>query len=275
MLSLKPSDQQQGGLLDDADVLVKSLTWCPWDYNGKIQTPCLALCAELEHDENGEIKTDMQYFSAGDLSKFQPSADGKGVVAVGNARGLNENTNSALFLKSFVQQGFPEDKIGESVVVFEGTEVHVNRIKQPERKGANFKPKAEGERDNTVLVVTKINRLPWEGQTGGHKVATMPAKPATPRPAPAPAPAPATAPPPPPPNAPEAGADYSEEAAEVLVAALEANNGTIPVNRIAMKTLKILANHPHRAEILALLNNSDFLLLQAGWGFDGTNITSA
>jgi hypothetical protein len=265
--SLKPSDQQQGGLLDDVDVTLTSLSFVEWDYDGKIDHPVLAILAAMTDEEGAETN---QYYSAGDLKRFQPSEDGKEAIAVGGSRGLNSNTNAGLFLRSIVDQGFPEDKITSRVDCFEGMNVHVNRVAQPKRSGLAVK-KTQDQFELTVLLVTKINRLPWEkaGKSGGATSKS----PSSVRPTnvalPAATPGPTVA-------ASPSDTDLLDEAGSILLEVLASNGNSIPKSRIAMKTFKALAGNPNRSAILQLLANDEFLNQDnVPWAFDGTTITAA
>jgi hypothetical protein len=243
MVSLKPSDQQQGGILDDVDVTFTECSFVEYDYNGKVDKPTLALKVVMNDGEADHV----EYFSAGDLARFQPSEDGKYVVAVAGAKGLNSNSNCGIFLKSLVDMGFPEDRVTGKVDVFEGINAHVNRIAQPKRSGLQ----RTSEREPTVLVVTKIHKMPWD--VAGKKTKT--------------APAPAV-------NG-ESTDDVTEEAIGVLLQVLEAKGGSVKRSGIAAASFKFLAGNANRAGILKLLTDDDFIGTEdMGWEYDGQTITS-
>lgn len=258
-VSLRPSDQQQGGLLDDVDVTLKSLTFCEWDYNGAISDPVLAICVEMETDDGQEVEP--QYFSCGDLKRMNPTADGKGLD--GASRGLNQSSNGGVFLKSIVDAGFPEDRIENTLSTFENTNVHVNRIPQKQRAGFTVTKKND-QYQATVLVVTGINRLPWEKE--GTKTAARPVTGAAGR---------APVQPTQQSEDTEANLDVVDEAMSILTSAIDANGGKLPMNRIAMKTLKALAGNPNANEIRALFQNTDFLNGIDGVDFDGTTLSTS
>ena len=115
--------------------------------------------------DQGDDQAHEQYYSAGDPSKFAPSPDGKALTSLtGSATGLNASTNALAFLTSLVNAGFPEDKIGNDVSIFDGTVVHVNQVAQPKRAGLK-----DQKRGKTYLLVTKIVRLPWEAAPASAK----------------------------------------------------------------------------------------------------------
>ena len=81
------------------------------------------------------------------------------IVPIAGATGLNVNTNAVAFISSIVNAGFPEDKLANDISIFNGMGAHVNQVAQPKRPGLK---KPEGQEGKTYLLVTKINRLPWE-----------------------------------------------------------------------------------------------------------------
>lgn len=159
--SLKPSDAVEGGgLLDNVDVMWKEVLFEMWDYNGT-QAASPALKVAMELDDGGEA---VQYFSCGKAEDWTPSKDGKKLVPIGGARGLNKASNFMILLDSLIKADFPEDKIGDDCSVFEGLEAHMVRVPAPKRPGlAPAKARADGRTyERTNLVVDKILKLPWE-----------------------------------------------------------------------------------------------------------------
>ena len=263
-ISIKPSDQQHGGILDDADVLIKSMLFTTFDYNGQTE-PGLSLEVVFQQ-ENGEETT--QNYSAGKLERMVPSADGRYTEqAVGaNATGLNDNCNAGMFMRSLVEQGFPEDKIDEaqgSTEVFEGTVVHVNQQAQKKRAGlAN-----QDDRQRTILLVTRILQLPWEAEGAAKPAAKAPAqvkggKVSLVKPNGAAATSPAD--------------DLNDEAGAAILQVLEKNNGTVAKKVLGMQVFRVLGQSPNRSAILNLVASDDFLASEnAPWNFDGTTLTAA
>lgn len=103
-----------------------------------------------------------------------PRADGKGIEPVVGGPGTppNNGTNWALFVKSLLDSGMPEDVLKDDVSALSGTWVHMQNVPEPEeRKG--FAQAATGEagldsRPKTVAIVSEIkeNGKPWEGSGG-------------------------------------------------------------------------------------------------------------
>lgn len=272
VMSLNPEDFTQGGLLDDIDVLFAECRWVEWDYNGAIDHPTLALKVNFEFDDNGKQETSEQYYSGGELNRFQPSADGRQAIAVAGARGMNNNTNAAMLIKSIIEQGFPVDKFGNGDVgSLDGLQAHINRVPQPKR-GGNISDKNNAGYEKTVAVVTKIHRMPWE--TGNAKAGTAGARTAAAKPSTA-APRAST-------GAPAASngdaGDLNEEAAGVLLEVLTNKGGSVKKSQLAPASFKPLTGNPNRSEILKLMADENWLIEQGenfGWAYDNQTITAS
>lgn len=168
--SLRPSDAVEGGgLLDNVDVRWKEVLFEMWDYNGT-QAASPALKVVMEVEDGAEVT---QYFSCGKAEDWTPSKDGRKLVPIGGARGLNKSSNFMILLDSMIKADFPEDKIGDDCSVFEGLEAHMVRVAAPKRPGlAPAKARADGRTyERTNLVVDVIHKLPWE-KKGGAKGAS-------------------------------------------------------------------------------------------------------
>lgn len=268
-ISLKPSEASTGGaVIDDVDVLIASCRFRLWDYNGKIPAPILGLAVGYVDDEGNAAE---QVYSAGETKHFVPNEDGTEAVQVGTIPTLNDNTNAMAFLVSLVNAGFPEDKIGDKVNVFEGTRVHVKQAPQPKRPGLKNAP----EGTKTVLLVSKIHYLPWDAPkeaVAAAKGAPKQAKPAAPAgKAAVTAHAPAAA------AAAQAAVGGNGEALEakgieIMLGILAAKGGTITKAQIAQEAFKALQADPDRAKLVQMVYKDDFL--KAGpWTFDGTTVS--
>lgn len=148
--SLRPSEAKSGGLLDDADVTIKQARFVRYDYGGKAEKPALALAVEMVDAEN---QAHIEYYSAGDLKFFIPTADGKGYDTVGEKTVLYKSCNTIQFLESLVKAGFPESKLGDDIGVIDGLKVHVSRVPQKKR---TFQDGRKAKEDATILLVDKI-----------------------------------------------------------------------------------------------------------------------
>lgn len=164
-VGLGVSDMVEGtGLLNDAVVKWTECEFVEWDYNGKSPNPVAAFRVAME-DEDGEEHE--QYFSCGSAEDWEPSDDGKELVPIGRASGINKGCNFAILIGSLIEAGFPEDKIGNNCSVFEGMVARMVRVPAPKRSGLIRAPRADGkEYEPTNLVVDTIEKLPWEGGKG-------------------------------------------------------------------------------------------------------------
>lgn len=273
-VSLKPSDAVAGGgAYDDIDVAILSCRFISWDYKGAIPAPILGLKVDYKTTTDG-FEFD-QVYSAGELSHFVPSADGRLAVPVGKLTGLVETSNAILFLTSIVNSGFPEDKIADDVSVFEGLVAHVNKLPQPKRGGlkAATPDQAGGKKD--YLAVTKIHSYPWDAKQGpaaSGSIGTV--KTAQPKAAAAPkaaAVATSTV------VVPVSG-DLQSKAIETVMAILGAKGGSVARMALTQEAFKILKTDPARNEVVQLVYSEPFLKgagVEGGvpWAFDGTTVS--
>lgn len=103
-----------------------------------------------------------------------PNSAGTGIEPVVGGPGTppNNGTNWALFVKSLLDSGMPEDVLKNDVSVLNGTHVHMQNVPEPEeRRGFAQATTGEAGMDNrpkTVAIVSEIkdNGKPWEGSGG-------------------------------------------------------------------------------------------------------------
>lgn len=135
-----------------------------------------------------EFKT--QFYSMGSSAheSFQPSANGKGLVAVpgGKATVLNDATNWMAFLKSLYNAGLPAGIFDNDLSVLEGTHVHL-APQAPPKERSGFQSKTaevavEQAKPRDIMVVTEIKEdgKPWENTGGLLEAAPAPATAAKP-----------------------------------------------------------------------------------------------
>lgn len=152
------------GLLDDADVLIKSAKFAPFTYPGTATTT-LALILVLEDAEGKEHE---QPYSVGDLDKFAASDDGSKILLTGNATQINAKSNFAQFIKSLIDSGVPRTRFQtDNIAHIVGTRVHVNAMAQKDKEGKEAK-NAKGF-TRTILLATKLIALPGEKPAAGTK----------------------------------------------------------------------------------------------------------
>lgn len=252
-----------GGLLDDVDALIKEARVEIWDYNGKVAVPVPALKLTLAVD--GIDEDQLQYFSLGKATDWQPNEDGTGIVAIGKATGIVRSSNAMIFITSLVNAGFPENKIpeGDTVTWLEGTKVHLSRVPAPKRGGVVKAPREDGRVfEDTVLTVSSIISFPWD-KKGAKAPAGKPAagKPATTK---APTPAPAAA---------EAGDDFDTRVSEVLMGIVAEHPEGLKKSTIPGLALKIVAKDADKNKVVTRIFQEDFLNLQNGWKYENGMVT--
>ncbi len=254
-ISLNPDTYGEGGLLDDADVDIKEAAFVLWDYQGQApQGPALGInfvdADGKEHD---------QYYSAGKINFFVPSEDGESLIPVGDKQGIQRTCNAAAFLLSLVNARFPKEKLDDGKIsVLVGANVHVHRQAQPKRSGLAQQPRADG-REATILLVDKINRLPWEkASPKGVGSAAKTTKPATA---------------PTPPSESEASGDEVENELNELIVGLLAEEGTIPKAKLAGLVSKAVdKDNPNRKSMVSLVFRDAFLK-KGPWDYSGGKLS--
>jgi len=261
--SLKPSEHVAGGLADDFIGIWTEVGFVQWDYNGKIAVPVPALKVVVDSEDEGVIT---QYWSVGSGKDWIPSTDGKRLVAVGTATGLRSSSNGAILLQSLVNAGFPEDKIGDDISVFQGLVAHHIRVPAPKRAGLEkvARVDATGKAyEDTILTVDEIVTLPWEKAKPAGAPQTKKAAPKAKGAAPAPATVGQVVAPVPPP------ADIEDEATTFILSLLE-EKGSITKQQLPTEAFRALTSNPNRNAIIAVVYKDAFL--GAGpWSYaDGT-----
>jgi hypothetical protein len=166
MVSINPRDQVEGGGAPTGLLTVTESRFVRFDYGGR-STPVLTLRWMLQ-DAAGE--THDQHYSAGDITRLQPSSDGKSAVAVegSGAVGLMSATNAAFLLREVVNAGWPESRLSDDVSIFDGLQAIFEAREQPTRAG--LAERADG-RKRTLPIPSKVVKLPWEAGPATNSVA--------------------------------------------------------------------------------------------------------
>lgn len=253
-----------GGLIDDVDATFKSCTFEMFDYNGKADpAPALKLVLDVAGDEM------TQYYSMGTAKDWIPSEDGKQLLSVGSATSIRLSSNGGILLKSLVDSGFPGDKLGDDISILDGLQAHMIQVPEPQRSLKKTKEQQEKEAKfgpKTILVVSAINRLPWEKATpaGGKKAA-----PAGGKPAPKPAAKPTVKA-----EAAETGGGGVEDKATEFILGILAEAGTVMKKELPAKIFAALKDDPDKNAMVKTVFSDDFL--SAGpWNYsDGVLVAS-
>lgn len=286
-----------GGLFTDFDGTILEALFTPFDYGGTVDPPVLAFALEILNEE--EEKEDgknpfIQYYSAGDMKNFVPSADGKEAIPVGSKTGLSKSTNAFKMIGSMIKAGFDASQIGQRVDVFEGHRFHFKREEQEARKGLkDSKPREDGRAREILLAETYLGVAGAAGSTAGKK--PLPGKPLPPKaggqttgkPLP-PKTAPATTSAAPATAAAPTATGYSSEAQEAasnyIIEVLAAADGNTAA-KVGLASAFIgwaktagadgtALPIPVRNQAIQALGNDNFLGMEGlGWVYDGQNLT--
>lgn len=256
--SLNPVDFISGGLLDDVTATWKNVKFEVFDYDGKGQkAPCLGIDL-ITGTEGPNDKPYRQRYSCGSLENWEPSADGLMLIPVGKDTELRKASNLYMLLTSLAEAGFPMERLNEgNVGVFENMVAHMIRKDAPKRPGLDQPTTRRGrdgkeyERDNKVLCVSKIEKLPWEGEDAPKGKAGKGSAKSAPK---------ADAP---------TGAGIDEKAKEVLMNLIVAADGKISKKEIPSKAFNAIpAADKDRKAVLAVLFKDEWL---KGAGFSITD----
>lgn len=262
IMSLNPDTFVRGGLMDNVDVEVTESIFKVWDYDpndagGGSGPDTLALKLTMKDMQSGEET--YQFWSGGDPSMFtildendNPGQDIGVKVASEVKDGFNDSTNVAIFVKSLTNAGFPKDRLDDfKSTLLVGLQMHVVRSPAPTRTGLDQPPAQEG-RGKTILTCSSIIKLPWEKAKKGTTKktgATKKAKGTTKKTAPAAA----------------SDEDVNELGKLVVAAVLEAN-GTVPLGKIKIESLKYMSKNkvaeaPQRNPIAVMVADEEWLLV--------------
>jgi len=186
-VSIRPSQFVEGGAVPvDRNLLWNECRFAIRQYMKRDGTLALdkdgnpvetvAAVIMYKDDEGGEYN---QMYSAGDPNRFQPSADGKTLEALGESANLSKSSNYYILMNALINAGFPENRLGDDISVLDGLYTHNIGIPEPKRSGL-VREQVEGARERVISVPDSIIKLPWEGKTGkvapAKKVATATAE---------------------------------------------------------------------------------------------------
>lgn len=173
---------------EQANVKFLSLSYVPFDYNGKqAQDPVIAvqvMCSPTDgSNENKDFE--VEWTTGAKMADFSIINNGGALTPNGAKSTLNANSNWALFLKSLRDAGFSDFNLlnGEAGINYLATsEFTIRRVAQPKREGMKDQP-TEGGRTPQYYTCLKIISLPGETKkgAGAKKTTAAPAasKPAT------------------------------------------------------------------------------------------------
>lgn len=141
--SLNPENMTGGGAVADGEYTLAKLVVASFNYGGS--GPESPACMVTYRNDSGQEQE--QAYTAG--AQAEMGRDGKSFVSIA------KSSNFAMWVASMIKAGFPQDKLGDDVTVFQGAKVHVSAVAQPKRAG--LKDQAEGK---TIVLVDKLISMP-------------------------------------------------------------------------------------------------------------------
>jgi len=160
-VDLRPdSFAEGGGLIDDFDGTISDIRFIMTNYGGRISDaiPVASVRFTIE-----DMESDPTLYSVGGSDDFAPTTDEMGLNKLKTKDSLTKTSKFGMFMASIVDAGFPLNKMeSDNISYLVGLDAHFLR-KIVEYSGL----KKKSDRDNTVLLCTKINTLPWENKKVG------------------------------------------------------------------------------------------------------------
>lgn len=247
-VSLAPEDQTQGAsFFNDVDVEIvdaecKLVNYVTKEGVTKASDVPAFVVKYRPMIEGGEQHDFEERYSAGDKERVQPAADGDGFVpapgkTADDIKGLSETSRSGQYLAELVRAGYPSAKLKDGrVKQIIGTKGHLLAIDPPKR----------GDKDkNKLKVITKVISLPDAKTQAGSAAA----------------------------------AGVETEAAKfialALTAAAKAGKASLTMTQLSAAANKKYNGNAQQLGIVSLLLDQKFLAKQAGWAFNGREVSAA
>lgn len=210
-ISFNPDTYVSGGILDNVNATLLTLRAKQYTYPNS-STTVVAVIGDMLGDDGA---THEQVWSiGGSVNDWEIINDGKGVKNVSGKTGMTNNSNLALMIQELILNcGFPKQKVGGDLSVFDGLHAHWIQKPVPGDRSNMQGQKKDGDRPKTFLVADKIHRFPWDTKAKGTAG----------RPAASPTPAPTA-------SAPAASPAQSQSGGAALTAA-KANNEALEIAR--------------------------------------------
>lgn len=176
---LTPENLTAGDAIQPGVYTVVGARFVEWDYNGRTPSKSPALAMTLRSDDGDEH---LQYWSAGSLDQFRPSATGNDGEAapegpylcrVGVYDKLSGSSNVGRLIQSLGRAGFPPASYSPHAgQMFDGLRAHFDWEERPQRAP---QPGQETRGPQRTLVVRSIVSLPGEGIAATAAAPAVPA----------------------------------------------------------------------------------------------------
>jgi hypothetical protein len=234
-VSLDPDDFVASGSFGPGPATANKHTFAYFDYQGKgPRVPALLVTLERDGEESVESYT---------VGKgWEPSADGKMILAKGNQASLNPKSKAGLYISAMKDCGMPKGFITNDISVLDG--VDGNMIVKPMEKIAG------DDKDKSALIFNKVTDAPWNGSGSKSAAKASTSTKAKGKPA----------------EADDDEDDLQEAAVEALIDALD--DGPLKQRNVEDAILAVTKKNPLSKKIAALVESDDFLELEKGWTYD-------
>lgn len=256
-ISIRPSDFVEGGIVPiNRNLLWEKCRFILFDYTRKDGTVvATTTSAEISYkDDDGQES--VQQYSVGDPERFQPSPDGKTLVATGEAQSLSKSSNFYLLLNALISAGFPENRLSDDISTLDGLYTYNIGLPEPKRSGL-ARQVVEGEqvREKVISVPSRVLRLPGEKGKGKTVTKTTTATP----------------------GAGEEDSGELEAKALDFVAGHLDSEGNTTRQKVATAVFKELAKDPDKDGIASIIYKPEFaaVLLANGYAVSGEDISKS
>lgn len=205
--NINPNAHKEGSAIPTGPHLLYDVKFIVFNYGGAA-SGAMAPGAMLTW-VNDQGQASEQFYSCGDLSRWQPTADGMYIVPVPGTEEMNKSSNFSFLMNELKVLGFSENRLDKQPIsVLKGLYVTLAEKAQPKREGLpqQATPPGQQERVRTTAIPIDILNMPDEQPRSpvalGQVQVTLPSQAGQPATAAggasaAPAPTPvATAPPP-------------------------------------------------------------------------------
>jgi hypothetical protein len=109
-----------------------------------------------------------EHYMLGGADQWAPNASKTGAIPVTEGGRVWNKSDVYKLVKSFIDAGFPKNRVSNDLSVFAGLDVHVNRVTQ---EGATYLDSEGKERQRTTLLVSKIYTSPADMASGAYSKA--------------------------------------------------------------------------------------------------------
>lgn len=165
-ISLNPTTFTAGGMIDNVTVRFSDTKVVIYDYNGKgapapvVMSTLTIVDAKTFQPVPGATPTP-KVWTVGNITEWAPSQDGLRIDPLSSKKGLNQNSNFALFIQAAIAAGFPGNAFDSGRVdVLNGLVAYVQNKTVAGRGLGKKNAQTGADEDGGVLVISKIEVMP-------------------------------------------------------------------------------------------------------------------